>query len=720
MPEIPSCLQKSIFRFIPLLPRTKIPIEENWPNKNYEWQDVKFQEFLSSGCNYGVLGGPGDLVIIDADVEEVRQAVIQNLPPTLEIESGSGKTHFYFFCPDLARPIRLALEGGKKGKAGDVQGKGKQVVGPGSIHPNGQPYKIRAEREITMISSAALHFALREFIDEPSLVFEVRGRPAEIANLRIEDVVPLQNLTPHGAELFGPHPLHGSDGGKNFWVNPAKGLWHCFRCESGGDALTWLAVQEGIITCQQAVPGGLRGDAFYQAVKKAQELALIEISKKTAARALIPGAPARETVSRDPLFTWPVEETNFLTAYANCMGFFTDAYPEYHVGVGFFLLGAAANRQVSIEITPRKIFTNIWVILLGASTVSRKSTSIDLGRDVLMGAGPGCNLIPDDFSPESFVESFAKGPQAAFFRDEFGGFLAAAKRQYMAGVNEMMARFYDCPDAYARNLRKQQFEITNAYLSLCAGMVPEELGLYVQMSDIYSGFIPRMLVLFPEREKNSRPMSDVPAGAADAQAACIVHLWKIANFTKYCAEARQRFLFRPSAESLSVFNAWKEKKEKALFASEEKDMGAFLGRYSTYAWKLAALIEIGSEAFQEKIELARSQPADKSKFSAPLPGERMAQAVELLDTLFLPYAQKLVSYVRSHEKGNDVRKIFDLVRRYGQPFMNRRKLLQYSNLRVRDFEECVQALVESGQLLVAKDDKGGLIYSVAEKEAGGI
>ncbi|GAI37851.1 unnamed protein product, partial [marine sediment metagenome] len=104
-------------------------------------------------------------------------------------------------------------------------------------------------------------------------------------DLDILQVVSLAGLHKRGNEYYGPHPVHGSTGGQNFWVNSSENVWHCFRHGSGGGPLLWLAVEEGIIDCSEAGPGALRGDKFKQALQKAVERGLIENSKYAAGSA---------------------------------------------------------------------------------------------------------------------------------------------------------------------------------------------------------------------------------------------------------------------------------------------------------------------------------------------------------------------------------------------------------------------------------------------------
>jgi len=67
-------------------------------------------------------------------------------------------------------------------------------------------------------------------------------------------------------ELAGAHPQHGSSTGDNFNVNVDKGLWHCWRHGTGGDALALIAVCEDLIPCEHMRPGALCGAIFTHVV----------------------------------------------------------------------------------------------------------------------------------------------------------------------------------------------------------------------------------------------------------------------------------------------------------------------------------------------------------------------------------------------------------------------------------------------------------------------
>jgi hypothetical protein len=82
-------------------------------------------------------------------------------------------------------------------------------------------------------------------------------------------------------ELSGPHPQHGSSTGSNFNLNPAKGLWHCWRCGSGGDAFQLIAVCEEMLACKDAGMGALKGDLFRRVARMAKDTFGVEPPLRT-------------------------------------------------------------------------------------------------------------------------------------------------------------------------------------------------------------------------------------------------------------------------------------------------------------------------------------------------------------------------------------------------------------------------------------------------------
>jgi len=262
--EIPSSLIEKLpeAHYIRVAKCDKRPLDKNWPDHPMKPDDPRLQAHLRAGGNYGVVGGNG-LVILDADTEDVKRACEKALPKTFTVQSpGSLGWHLYYFC-ELEKPIRLYDR--NKDNVGDVQGKGKMVVGPGSFHPCGLQYRIIRDLPIAKVSEDEIRQALKEWIvPEAPIEDSVKRsrREVDLLNINILDVVSLAGMRRQGDEYYGSHPVHGSKTGRNFWVNPSKNVWHCFRHGVGGGPLSWVAVEDGILRCEDVGPGALRGETF--------------------------------------------------------------------------------------------------------------------------------------------------------------------------------------------------------------------------------------------------------------------------------------------------------------------------------------------------------------------------------------------------------------------------------------------------------------------------
>lgn len=284
MAEIPKVLVERLSglgpRFIKVLPREKKPFEDDWqkPEMLMNADDPRLREWLENGGNYGVAAGYG-LNIIEADTDEVKKIIDERLPKSLMGWTPGHKGYQYYFLGSFEKKINLRNGDGEH--AGAVLGPGFMVVGPGSIHPCGGRYTLINDAPLAQVSREQLIQALSKFVipeKEVAFIEEAarREKQQDGVDLDILRVVPLAGLKKQGDEYYGAHPVHGSTLGRNFWVNPRKNCWHCFRHSSGGGPLLWLAVEEGLIRCEEAGPGALKGELFKQVLQRAVDRGLIK------------------------------------------------------------------------------------------------------------------------------------------------------------------------------------------------------------------------------------------------------------------------------------------------------------------------------------------------------------------------------------------------------------------------------------------------------------
>jgi len=276
--------------FVLVKPRSKKAFEEGWhKTARYKYGDPKLMDHLKARGNYGISGD--DIISIDADTAVIREILETKLPPTFTRDSpghpeGCACVYRGSITPPKYR-LRIPKAGGGWDFIGEVMGRGGQIVGPGSIHPNGKKYNVLRDLPPAFITEEQIGDALGEYI-EPDTKEDEKLKDADSAKVKtygltspisIADVCSLEKLRKVGDEYVGAHPVHGSDTGENFHVNPISNLWHCFRHGTGGGPISLFAVLNKYVDCDKMKKGSgsLKGRKFRE-VLAAMEKAGLKVS----------------------------------------------------------------------------------------------------------------------------------------------------------------------------------------------------------------------------------------------------------------------------------------------------------------------------------------------------------------------------------------------------------------------------------------------------------
>lgn len=159
MIKIPAQLQNPNFRFCLIRQQRKAPFEKDWQNRGYKFDDEKLLKHLEEGGNYGVIGGYGNLRILDIDREDLIPFFADTFKDTFIVKTGSGKIHIYILSD---YNINRVLSNG----AGEFRANNYQAVGVGSIHPNGQKYVPYNQNQIKEFSEKQISETLKSYLRE--------------------------------------------------------------------------------------------------------------------------------------------------------------------------------------------------------------------------------------------------------------------------------------------------------------------------------------------------------------------------------------------------------------------------------------------------------------------------------------------------------------------------------------------------------------------------
>lgn len=275
----------------------KKPKETGWQiDKNYEWNAPALDGYIYGGGNYGIATGFGWLCCFDADEYErlLELGVIAKLPKTFTVRTGrtsSEGRHYWYKIVGIKNKIvffdtvlRDPKDATQFLHLGEIQTAGFFAIGPNCIHKSGKKYEVIDESPIAEITveqlseitkglgttkkekkriEGSIKIDHEDYDIDISLIAEPRGNVEKLKG------------SSGGVEYRGKSPFHDSEHGKNFSINPSKGVWCCYRCNSGGGWKELLAVEMGLISCAQAGNTRLNSEQYKKIYDEARRRGLI-------------------------------------------------------------------------------------------------------------------------------------------------------------------------------------------------------------------------------------------------------------------------------------------------------------------------------------------------------------------------------------------------------------------------------------------------------------
>lgn len=237
-------------------------------------------------------------------------------------------------------------------------------------------------------------------------------------------------------------------------------------------------------------------------------------------------------------FDWTkLHETNFkkMIRYFDSI---SSAPVEYLVTSLIASMSGAVGKNVFINITDSiTIFLNIWAVIIGKSTIMRKTTAMnqvckDLQRiDILKYNEYSRELdeynravesakenktkinidlpkrkyliFPNDSTVESLAESLSQSQRGLLIHSEFGSFLKQLDRGYSGDAKQFFTNLYDIPPSYEiSRTTKDNTLLIRPFLSILGASTIDWIKDNSNESDLRSGFLARFIFAirnFPDK-----------------------------------------------------------------------------------------------------------------------------------------------------------------------------------------------------------------------------
>lgn len=213
----------------------------------------------------------------------------------------------------------------------------------------------------------------------------------------------------------------------------------------------------------------------------------------------------------------------FIDRYREWASEATDAVVEFHDLSASILLSTIVASSVRLETSNVPMVPNLWGMILGDSTLSRKTTAMRMVTDIIASIDPEI-IVATDGSAEGLLTGLETRPHktSLFYKDEVSGFFESINhRDYLSAMPEIMSALYDVPPLMNRRLRKETIRIESPVFIFFGGGVRDKVYEALTENYVTQGFLPRFLIASGDTDLNKLRRTGPPTEAGLSKRASI-------------------------------------------------------------------------------------------------------------------------------------------------------------------------------------------------------
>lgn len=282
--------------------------------------------------------------------------------------------------------------------------------------------------------------------------------------------------------------------------------------------------------------------------------------------------------------------SDWLESYIDCVAH-TEAPRRMHFWTGVSTIAGALRRKVWIDMTQYKWIPNFYIILVAPPGIIAKSTTLDIGHDLLRGV-PGINFGPNIVTWQALLPEFAKVEEQFEYKGE-----RITQSALTCTVSEM-GNFFDLDEKQLINLlidlwdnKKHTDKVTkgsgedhliNAWINLEACTTPAWLQANVSPTTVSGGLASRMIFIYADKKERLVAYVDrsLPKNYETQRALLtkdLIHISTLAGPFSITEDARK----------------WGEQWYNQIWENYKQDeeiFGNYIARKQTHLHKLAMVI----------------------------------------------------------------------------------------------------------------------------------
>lgn len=396
----------------------------------------------------------------------------------------------------------------------------------------------------------------------------------------------------------------------------------------------------------------------------------------------------------------------FVEEYIDWASDLGDAATQYHQGGAFIILSSLLAGNVSLPTAFGRIIPNLWFMILADTTLTRKSTAMDIATDLLIEIDSDI-VMATDGSIEGLMQGLSTRPgrPSMFLRDEFSGLLEQiTKKDYYAGMAEVLTKLYD-GKLQKRMLRKETIEVRDPVLIVFAGGIRTRVQQLLKFDHISSGFIPRFLFLTAEsdasRVRPLGPPTDLDTSGREALLDSMTEMYnfyhsdelrQLANGVKIPQQRHVDAVLTPDA--WNRYNAFERQMLDAGLKTERPELMTPLFDRLAKSTLKATILLAASRKLTDRIEIGVEDVLLAIRYASQ----------------WREFAIDVVNGVGKSVAENQLETVMENIKR--SPGISRSRLMRNYHLTAREADAVFSTLEQRGLVTINRQGRGSFYHAI--------
>jgi len=373
----------------------------------------------------------------------------------------------------------------------------------------------------------------------------------------------------------------------------------------------------------------------------------------------------------------------------------SDISPKMATHNILFTLSSTTRRDQTINYHNGRQHFNIWGIVIGHSSVARKSVTEDRAEELLVAAG--VPIIPSNFTASAMFPVLRQYTSGAMVGAEFTRLLKAFQKEHFNELPETLCQVYDCKAEIKKFTRMHGEEtIENAYFTFLGSTTPFAYEYFTE--DLFvQGYLMRFIYCLETKKVVYKKTRFAPNLIKTDQTAAVTLLTAMLNTDILNVE-------RGDDQNIPLaFTEYQDYCDQIVMRMEEEERSivfSYYGRTPEFVLKVAGLLE-----------LARQSAYGLKTTTVGLGDDSIILAVKIV-RMFEQEFRKLVKRVRKVALSSPVKTdrdtlqfVMNQIATHG--VISNPELLNVTNYNRNKLRELINTLVESRKINVAQAPSTG-------------